>query len=645
MLQTGTSEQVSATAGVLQDSLLASVREAFVLIDPLENCIVDANAAASELLGFSHAELCASKVTSIFHFVLPALITFTESVLARGHGWTNELLCGHRDGRTVGVEVSAARHQHHGTALIIMQLRDKQNIQQLQEAAAASEYVRRGIVEWKRIERIFQDIERENQLLLSAVGEGIYGVNADGKTTFVNPAAERMLGWSADELVGKDAHGMIHYHHRDGSDYHSHECLIYAAFHDGAIHRVDDEVFWRKNGVPIEVEYTSTPIRDRGRLVGAVVVFRDVSERKQAEKKLHAALHEVEELKRRLEMENAYLLEEIRAEHNYKEIVGKSKAIQHIINQIELVAPTDANVLITGESGTGKELIARAIHESSERHERPLIRVNCAAIPRELFESEFFGHIKGAFTGAVSDRTGRFDLADGGTLFLDEVGEIPLELQGKLLRVLQEGQFERVGDNQTRKVDVRIIAATNRNLLDEVRNQSFRQDLYFRLNVFPIESVALRERREDIPLLANHFLQLSRQKLNKPSVRLSRADMERLNQYHWPGNIRELQNVIESAVILSRNGRMVFQLPRHAFDVNETIMEERVIEPADVKTRQELQKEERENIVSALKQTGGKVFGKDGAAALLQMRPTTLASKIKRMRIDRAGIKVKSIGG
>lgn len=623
---------------LIQHSAIRYLRDAFLVVDPLANRIVDANTAVTDLLGYSYAELIQCTVTSIFPYELPALITFTESVLVRGSGWSNELLCRHRDGHTVEAEVSATHYADAPASLIILHLRDKQKALRRQEAADANEYLRRGIVEWKRIERIFADMEKENQLLLSAVGEGIYGVNADGKTTFVNPAAERMLGWSADELVGKDIHGLIHYHHRDGTVYHSHECPIYGAFKDGAVHRVDDEVFWRKNGTPIEVEYTSTPVRDLGQLVGAVVVFRDVSERKQSEHRLHAALHEVEDLKRRLEMENAYLWEEIDAEHNYKEIVGNSIAIQRVIRQIELVAPTDANVLITGESGTGKELIARAIHASSDRSERPLIRVNCAAIPRELFESEFFGHVKGAFTGAVNDRSGRFELANGGTLFLDEVGEIPIELQGKLLRVLQEGQFERIGENQTRRVDVRIIAATNKNLQNAIVEAQFRQDLYFRLNVFPIESVALRDRHEDIPLLASHFLQQSLKKLNKTDHHLTRADMARLEQYHWPGNIRELQNVLERAVILSRNGRLIFELPASNPDEAAGV-ETAGPQISPLKTREELQQLERNSIVHALRQCQGKVFGKDGAASMLQMRPTTLASKIKRLQIDRAAFK------
>ena len=234
-----------------------------------------------------------------------------------------------------------------------------------------------------------------------------------------------MLGWNTDELIGQPMHRLLHHSRPDGSHYPQHDCPIYAAFKDGAVHQVNDEVFWRKDGGSFPVEYTSTPIFEDDKLAGAVVVFRDVTERKRAEHKLQQAYAEVEQMKERLEAENIYLQEEIRVDNDFKDIVGQSHAIHQVLNQIELVAPTHASVLITGESGTGKELIARAIHDRSERCDRPLIKVNCAAIPRDLFESEFFGHIKGAFTGALKDRAGRFELADGGTIFLDEVGEIP----------------------------------------------------------------------------------------------------------------------------------------------------------------------------------------------------------------------------
>ncbi len=270
------------------------------------------------------------------------------------------------------------------------------------------------------------------------------------------------------------------------------------------------------------------------------------------------AFEENERLKHQLELENTYLQEEVKEAKAFGDIVGQSQALKLLLRQVEKVARTDATVLVLGESGTGKELVAREIHKHSRRSERPLIRVNCASIPKDLYESEFFGHVKGAFTGALKDRAGRFEAADGGTLFLDEVGEIPPDLQSKFLRVLQEKQYERVGEEKTRTVDVRIIAATNRNLKEDVKTGRFRQDLYYRLNVFPVEVAPLRKRKDDIPLLAAHFLAQGNRRLHLPPARLTRADIVQLQDYDWPGNVRELQNTIERALILSQNGLLNF---------------------------------------------------------------------------------------
>jgi transcriptional regulator with GAF, ATPase, and Fis domain len=331
----------------------------------------------------------------------------------------------------------------------------------------------------------------------------------------------------------------------------------------------------------------------------------------------------------RLEAQNAYLWEEIRSEHNFGDIIGESPGLRKVMRQIQLVAPTDAAVLVTGESGTGKELVARAVHDRSARRGGALIKVNCSAVPDSLFESEFFGHVKGAFTGALKDKPGRFELADGGTLFLDEIGDVPLAMQAKLLRVLQEQELERVGDTRTRKVNVRIIAATNRDLKREVDAGHFRQDLFYRLSVFPIEIPPLRERREDIPLLAIHFTKQSARRMNRPTPRLTQATIRQLTEYHWPGNVRELQNAVERAVILSQRDLLHFELagskPLNTYTPSK---------PA-VLTRDELKRQERESITNALKRTGGKVFGPGGAAELLGMKPTTLASRITALGLNR----------
>ncbi len=342
------------------------------------------------------------------------------------------------------------------------------------------------------------------------------------------------------------------------------------------------------------------------------------------------AFEEISTLRNRLQEENAYLQNEVKEVADFGKIVGSSEALRKVLNQIDLVARTEANVLILGESGTGKEMVARAIHERSARRERPLIKVNCGAIPENLFESEMFGHVKGAFTGAVKDRAGRFELADGGTLFLDEAGEIPLALQAKLLRVVQEQQFERVGDERTRKVNVRLVAATNRDLKAEVESGRFRKDLFYRLSVFPIEVPALRERPEDIPLLAAHFLKIAARRFNLKPPRLTSAHVEQLSAYGWPGNVRELQNVIERALILSQNGPLIFDLGNPQAKLEKVAKKQADEElEAPLLTREELKQRERANIVSALAQTHGKVFGPGGAAELLGMKGTTLASRIK----------------
>lgn len=344
------------------------------------------------------------------------------------------------------------------------------------------------------------------------------------------------------------------------------------------------------------------------------------------------ALEEIEALKQRLELENEYLREEVTQAAAFGELIGRSHALQAVTRQIELVAPTNSAVLILGESGTGKEVVAREIHRRSQRSNRPLIKVNCAAVPRELYESEFFGHAKGAFTGALRDRAGRFELADGGTLFLDEIGEIPLDLQAKLLRVLQEGEIERIGEERTRRINVRVIAATNRNLRSETEAGRFRQDLYYRLSVFPMELPPLRKRTEDIPLLAEHFLARFARQLGRPIPRLTLSNVQELQRYQWPGNVRELQHALERACIVATDGRLRFEFandpPRRKESNSGVAITPRIM------TIQEMQELEASNIQAALTESKGKIYGVDGAAARLGMKPTTLASRIKALGIN-----------
>ena len=386
------------------------------------------------------------------------------------------------------------------------------------------------------------------------------------------------------------------------------------------------------------------PLRFRGRIVGVLTCYLHTAPDDGMPSWLpafaaHAAVaigncrafQEIKHLHAQLELERDYLREEAAQAVPIDGIVGESETLQRVLRQVDLVAPTEANVLIQGESGTGKELIARAIHRRSPRSHRALVKVNCASIPRELFESEFFGHVRGAFTGAVSDRVGRFQLADGGTLFLDEVGEIPLELQTKLLRVLQEGEFERVGEGKTRHVSVRVIAATNRDLRAEVDAGRFRLDLFYRLSVIPIQMPPLRERREDIAALAAQFLQTASLRLGRVVPKVPQREMAKLAAYEWPGNIRELQHVVERAVILAPAGRGI------QFDVAPSSMtdSEPLVPPRPYRTEREWQRMERDNLLAALEAARGKVTGHGGAAALLGVNPNTLASRLRALGLKK----------
>lgn len=633
---------------------------AMIVIDPFADRLLAANPAACELLslgqksleqtsteresteqeGIEHAWSSMAPFSHRLSASLPLWISFTDEALVQKTAWSDDLVILNMLRQPYRVEVYAQQIEE--PSQLLLTLIDRNKAEQQRAKAELGRQHRQGKVGWQRVEQVFERIEKQNQLILSAAGEGIYGLDAEGKTTFVNPAAERILGWSTEDMVGHDAHLMFHHTHADGRHFPVQQCPIHASFSDGQVHHVDNEVFWHKNGESIPVEYTSTPIFEMGRLVGAVVLFRDIRERKRAEQQLRDALAEVESLKQRLELENEYLQEEIKAELNHRDIVGNSPAVAKLLKQVEMVAPTSANVLISGESGTGKELIARAIHAGSLRGDRPLIRVNCAAIPRDLFESEFFGHVKGAFTGAVQDRPGRFELAHGGTLFLDEVGEIPLELQSKLLRVLQDQQFERVGENRTREVDVRVIAATNRELREMIDAGHFREDLYFRLNVFPIDSVPLRHRTEDVPLLARHFLQRASLKFKKLGVRIPPAQLEILQRYPWPGNIRELENIIERQVIVAQGRKLVFDdllLGESSYWRRSDLAPAEAQygsqqQAATLLTEHALSQRQRESAMAALAQARGKVSGAGGAAELLGIKPTTLASRLNKWGID-----------
>ena len=387
--------------------------------------------------------------------------------------------------------------------------------------------------------------------------------------------------------------------------------------------RPDGELRW--------IREVGSPVYEKEVVTGYIGACLDVTEQEHMTQelarerdRLRLSLEEITELKDKLAKEKLYLEDEIRTESNFEEIIGESAALKRILKQVETVAPTDSAVLIQGETGTGKELIARAIHNLSTRRERTFVKMNCAAIPTGLLESELFGHERGAFTGAIAQRVGRFELAHQGTLFLDEIGDVPLELQSKLLRVLQEQEFERLGSTRTIRVDVRLVAATNRDFAQLVADKQFRSDLYYRLNVFPVVVPSLRDRPEDIPLLVRYFAQQYARRMNKPIVTIPTDTMTTLSKYHWPGNIRELENLIERSVILSQGPDL--RVPLGELEAPTVTV------PNDVAT---LETAEREHILRVLRETNWVIGGLSGAAARLGMKRTTLQSKMQKLGISR----------
>jgi formate hydrogenlyase transcriptional activator len=667
------------------------------------------------------------------------------------------------------------------------------------------------ITERKQAEEALQTSEERARLILDSAAEAIFGCDPEGTCLFCNAAAIRLLGYAEpSELLGKNMHRLEHHTRKDGTPFPIDECPIFIGFHEGRGVHIDDDVFWKKDGTSFPVEYWSHPMLRDGKIVGAVITFFDITERKKAEEILRASeqrkrslleinnaiinnlteealfasayeairrvvpfdraaflllrpetktlkllsmdhvseseffqlgkeydlqetrisawvlenqqavvrgdlekeqrspgdrrlvaegiqsycvvplvargisigtftvwsetknryseadsellqevanqvalaianmksYEEIAALKARLEKENVYLQEEIRTQHNFEEIVGNSPALLELLRRVNQVAPTDSSVLIYGETGTGKELIARAIHDRSARKDRPLVKVNCSAISAGLVESELFGHVKGAFTGAFERRIGRFALADGGTLFLDEVGELPLETQVKLLRVLQEREFEPVGSNRSVKVDVRIIAATNRNLQESISAGSFRSDLYYRLNVFPLEVPPLRDRRSDIPQLAMFFLSRYSRNLGKTMEGISKAATETLIRYSWPGNIRELQNVIERSLILSHGPILELESALISVPASESLRDDarRAAEAAQPtepsSTLRTLEEVERAHISAVLQQARGVIEGANGAAKMLGMHPNTLRHRMEKLGIKRSAHRI-----
>jgi PAS domain S-box-containing protein len=490
-------------------------------------------------------------------------------------------------------------------------------------------FAARATAEMQRLRAEKQVLEREEKLrrLFDSAMDAVIEFDQNLRVTRMNPAAEQAFLCAADQMIGDDFSKLISAESRDklcklirelGAVTHGRRSLW--------VPGVLEACPVGGNEFPAEATLSRFEIE---RQSFYTLILRNINERLEADRKIHS-----------LAAEAAYLREEINSRCGFEEILGQSEALKRVLEDIEQVAVTDTTVLILGETGTGKELIARAIHGASQRRDKPLITINCAAVPAALMESEFFGHEKGAFTGATQKREGRFELANHGTIFLDEIGELSLDLQAKLLRVLQEGEYAPVGSSHTRKVDVRVIAATNRDLDQRVKAGDFRNDLYYRLNVFPIEVPPLRMRSDDVVLLASAFATKSAHRLGRSIEPLSDAHKRRLKAYTWPGNVRELQNVIERAVITSRDGRLNLEraLPETASEpLPDTRMSEAVAREVSERVLQirELQQLERKNILRALESADWRVAGKDGAAALLGMNPSTLNSRIRAFKITR----------
>jgi PAS domain S-box-containing protein len=478
-----------------------------------------------------------------------------------------------------------------------------------------------------RLEQHYRDLYRSTPAML-------HTVDSRGRIVHVSNHWLAKLGYRREEVIGRM---ITDFMSEDTRATLNQRKLAEGAVHQGELNN-EPRRFVTKSGDIVEVLVSSAAERGPdGELIALLVASKDVTERNEAERRLRAAFEENARLREELERERDYLREEVQVSMNYGRIIGESQALKKMLARLEAVAQTGASVLIQGESGVGKELVAHVIHARSPRSQGPLVKVNCASIPGELFESEFFGHVKGAFTGAHRDRVGRFQLADGGTIFLDEVGEIPLSLQSKLLRVLQESEYERVGDEATHSVDVRVIAATNRDLEQAVADGRFREDLYYRLSVFPIDVPPLRERSDDVVQIASHFLERTCKDFGHRPLTLSRQQAALLKRYDWPGNVRELKNVIERAVILSQGKVLRLDLAMA------TIFEENASQPTPdggpptqaVMTDAQVRELEKKNMLNALRIADWRVSGPQGAAELLGIKPTTFTDRMKKYAIAR----------
>ena len=481
----------------------------------------------------------------------------------------------------------------------------------------------RAAAELQRLKAEKEIHEKESKMrrLINSAMDGIIELDQQLKITMVNPAAVRLVNCKSEEVIGRNFLELLS---EKGTDVFINSLKELNKQEEGEkyIWITDNLNIHCKNGTNFSAEATVSQNKVDNEMF-YTVILRNINDKLEAEKKIHT-----------LKAETEYLKEELKLLNEFDEILGQSRPVMNLLKDISLVAKTDSTVLISGETGTGKELAARAIHLAGSRKNKPLIKVNCAAIPASLIESEFFGHVSGAFTGATKRRIGRFELADKGSIFLDEIGDLHPDMQAKLLRVLQDGEFEPVGSSDTRKVDVRVIAATNRNLIEEIKQGKFREDLFYRLNVYPINVPPLRERGNDIIRLAEEFIIRFSKKFGVEVPKLSTTAKQRLLSYNWPGNVRELQNIIERAVITAKEGMIMIDsiLPNGNKD---EIPEKDFTQSNKILSPKELQDIEKQNIIRALNSTNWKISGSDGAANLLGLPPTTLSSKIKALHLKR----------
>lgn len=585
----------SADTEAIFEALFAAAPDAILVVDA-NGRITLANPQVEQLFGYTSAELLGNSVEVLiperFRQVHPTHRNhFSNEPRMRPMGVGLELYGRRKDGTEFPVDIMLSPVIRPEGQVVLTVIRD--------------------VTDQKRAEKAIRLNEDRFRSLFEFSPDAIIVTDQEGKIAETNGQVEKFFGYSRDELVGETVEMLVPERFR-----HSHPAhrKSYCSEPRTRPMGIGLELYGRrKDGTEFPVDIMLSPVKtEGGKLVLSVI--RDLSEKKRAE----------EELARK-ESEKRYLEEELNTEHRFEEIIGESIGLKKVLKQVETVAEQDVTVLILGETGTGKDLIARAIHQLSPRRERTLVKLNCAAIPTGLLESELFGHERGAFTGAISQKIGRLELAHHGTLFLDEVGDLPLEIQPKLLRALQEKEFERLGGTRTIPVDIRLVAATNRNLEKMVADREFRTDLYYRLRVFPISIPPLRERREDIPLLVRYFVAKHAARMDRKIESIPPAIMKALAKWDWPGNIRELENFIERCVILSKGPALRAPLSElQVPDETDVEREDASLEAAD-----------REHILRVLREAKGMIGGPDGAAARLGLKRTTLNSKLKKLGIKR----------